>query len=254
MFFCCIFDIILTAKMPKSIFYINERKENLIMAIAKEIKYLLLNTFLTSITYYLLVLYTKTIRVKFEGTEKIQKHLENGGRVIISSWHQRFFGGFFLPRIFKWSPCIMISQSRDGDFISKVVQHIGWIPVRGSSTRGGKEALQIMVQGVIESQIGGHIVDGPKGPPRVVKPGLIALARSTDSVICPGIVSYENAWIMNSWDHFMVPKPFSRILFRFTSIYTVPEIMSENEFGLLRKKMEDDLIKEYEAADNYWRK
>jgi lysophospholipid acyltransferase (LPLAT)-like uncharacterized protein len=104
------------------------------MAAAKEIKYLLLNTFLTSIIYYLLDLYAETLRVQFEGTEKIQKHLENGGRIIISSWHQRFFGGFFLPRIFKWSPCIMISQSRDGDFISKVVQHIGWIPVRGSSS------------------------------------------------------------------------------------------------------------------------
>ena len=224
------------------------------MSVAKKIKYLLLNTFLTSIIYYLLDMYTKTLSVKFEGTEKIQKHLEGGGRVIISSWHQRFFGGFFLPRIFKWSPCIMISQSRDGDFISKVVQHIGWIPVRGSSSRGGKEALQVMVQGVIENHICGHIVDGPTGPPCTVKPGLISLARSTDAVICPGIVSYENAWIMNSWDHFMVPKPFSRILFRFGSIYSVAEIKSDYQFESFRKKAEDDLIKEYEAADNYWRK
>jgi lysophospholipid acyltransferase (LPLAT)-like uncharacterized protein len=224
------------------------------MNAAKEIKYLLLNTFLTSIIYYLLNLYARTLRVQFEGMEKIQKHLENGGRIIISSWHQRFFGGFFLPRIFKRSPCIMISRSRDGDFISRVVQHIGWIPVRGSSSRGGKEALQVMVQGVIEHRIGGHIVDGPTGPPRVIKPGLILLARSTGAVICPGIVSYENAWIMNSWDHFMVPKPFSRVLFRFGSILAVPELMSDDQFGSFRKEVEDDLIKEYEAADNYWRK
>lgn len=225
------------------------------MATAKEIKYLLLNTFFTSIIFYLLdLLYTKTLRVQFEGTEKIQEHLENGGRIIIYSWHQRFFGGFFLPRIFKWSPCIIISQSRDGEFISKVVQHIGWIPVRGSCSRGGKEALQVMVQGVIENHIGGHIVDGPTGPPRVIKPGLISLARRTDAVICPGIVSYENTWIMNSWDHFMVPKPFSRVLFRFGSIFSVPEIMSDDQFGSFRKEVEDDLIKEYEAADNYWRK
>ena len=122
------------------------------MSAAKEIKYFLLNTLLTSIIFYFLDLYTKTLRVQFEGTEKIQKHLENGGRVIMASWHQRFFGGFFLPKIFKWSPCIMISKSRDGDFISKVVSHIGWIPVRGSSSRGGKEALRAMVQGVNENQ------------------------------------------------------------------------------------------------------
>jgi lysophospholipid acyltransferase (LPLAT)-like uncharacterized protein len=224
------------------------------MSAATEIKYFLLNTFLTSLIFYLLNLYTKTLRVQFEGTEKLQKHLENGGRIIISSWHQRFFGGFFLPQIFKWSPCIMISKSRDGDFISKVVQHIGWIPVRGSSSRGGKEALRVMIQGVNESRIGGHIVDGPTGPPRVIKPGLISLAQGANAVICPGIVSYENPWIMNSWDHFMIPKPFSKVLFRFGSIFSVPEIMSNDQFESFRKVLEDDLIKEYEAADNYWRK
>jgi len=224
------------------------------MSAVKKIKYFLLNTFLTSIIFYLLDLYTKTLRVQFEGTEKIQKHLENGGRIIVSSWHQRFFGGFFLPRIFKWSPCIMISQSQDGDFISKVVEQIGWIPVRGSSSRGGKEALRVMVQSVNENHIGGHIVDGPAGPPCVIKPGLISLARNTDAVICPGIVSYENAWIANSWDHFMVPKPFSRVLFRFGTIFSVPETMSDNQFESFRKELEDDLIKEYKAADNYWRK
>ena len=223
------------------------------MAAAKEIKYFFLNTLLTSIIFYLLDLYTKTLRVRFEGTEKIQKHLEKGGRIIISSWHQRFFGGFFLPRIFKWSPCIMISQSRDGDFIAKVVQHIGWIPVRGSSSRGGKKALRVLAEGVIEHRIGGHIVDGPTGPPRGIKPGLISLARSTDAVICPGIVSYDNAWTMNRWDHFRIPKPFSRVLFRFGSIFSVPEIMSDDQFESLLKEMEDDLIKEYDAADNYWK-
>jgi lysophospholipid acyltransferase (LPLAT)-like uncharacterized protein len=223
------------------------------MAAVKEIKYFLLNTIFPSTIYYFFNLYAKTLLVRFEGTEKLQKHLENGGRVIISSWHQRFFGGFFIPRIFKWSPWIMISKSRDGDFISKVVQHIGWIPVRGSSSRGGKEALQTMVKGVIEHRVGGHIVDGPTGPPCVIKPGLISLARSADAVICPGIVSYEKAWIMNSWDRFMVPKPFSRVLFRFGSIVFVPEVMSDDQFELFRKELEDDLIKEYEAADNYWR-
>lgn len=224
------------------------------MPVAKEIKYFLLNNLLTSIIFYVSNLYTKTLRVQFEGTEKVQKHLAGGGRVIISSWHQRFFGGFFLPRIFKWSPCIMISQSRDGDFISKIVLHIGWIPVRGSSSRGGKEALRVMVQGLIDHHIGGHIVDGPTGPPRVIKPGLVSLAQNADAVICPGIVSYENAWIMNSWDRFMVPKPFSRVLFRFGSIFSVPEIAGNDQFDAFRRELENDLIKEYEAADRYWKK
>lgn len=224
------------------------------MSAAKDIKYFFLNNILTTIIYCFLKVYTGTLRVRFEGTEKIRNHLEKGGRVIISSWHQRFFGGFFLPRIFQWSPCIMISQSRDGDFIAKIVRHIGWIPVRGSSSRGGREALRVMVEGVHENHIGGHIVDGPTGPPSVIKPGLISLARNTDAVICPGIVSYENAWKMNSWDRFMVPKPFSRVLFRFGAIFPVPEIANDDQFEVFRRKLENDMLEEYKAADSSWGK
>lgn len=224
------------------------------MSTAKEIKYFLLNSIFTSIIFFLLDLYTKSLRVQIEGVEKIHQHLENGGRIIFSSWHQRLFGGFFIPRVFKWTPCIMISQSRDGDFISKVVSHIGWIPVRGSSSRGGRQALRAMIQGIAENPIGCHIVDGPTGPPRIIKPGLFALARGADAVICLGIVSYEKAWVANSWDHFMVPKPFSRILVRFGSTFSVPKKMSADQFESFRKHVEDEMIKGYEEADNSWRK
>lgn len=224
------------------------------MSATRKIKYFLLNTLLTSIIFRLLDLYTRTLKVQFEGTEKIQQHLKNGGRIIIASWHQRFFGGFFLPQIFKWSPCIMISRSRDGDFIAKVVRHIGWIPVRGSSTHGGKEALRALIKGVAENRIGGHIVDGPTGPPSLVKPGLISLAVNADAYICPGVVSYEKFWSAKSWDRFMIPKPFSRVLFRFGTMFAVPENTSAGQFESIRKQVEDDMIKEYEAADKFWNK
>ena len=222
------------------------------MAITRDIKYLLLNNFLASLIYHLLKLYAKTLRVQYDGVGTIQKYLDNGGRVVIASWHQRFFGGFFLPIIFRQSPCIMISQSRDGDFISNVVQRIGWIPVRGSSSRGGKNALKKMVQGVMQQGIGGHIVDGPEGPPRIIKPGLIALARNSGAAISPGFVSYENAWIFNSWDRFMVPKPFSRVIFRAGSLILVPEEMDEHRFDTFRRELEAELIAGYEAIDSLW--
>lgn len=146
----------------------------------------------------------------------------------------------------------MISQSRDGDFISRVVQHIGWIPVRGSSSRGGKEALRAMVEGVTKNRIGAHIVDGPTGPPRIIKPGLLLLAMNADACISSGTVSYANAWAFSSWDRFRVPKPFSRVLFRFGPITSIPKEMNEEQFQSLRKRMEDQMMKEYEAADQYW--
>jgi len=221
---------------------------------AKEIKYFLLNHVLTSVIFCFLRLYAKTLRVQIEGEEEVLKHLESEGRILFASWHQRLFGGFFVPQFFQWTPCIMISQSRDGDFISKIVSRLGWIPVRGSSTRGGARALLVMVQKVEENRIGVHIVDGPTGPARVVKPGLPALARSANAVICPAVVSYQSAWKANSWDRFMIPKPFTRILIRFGSFFDVPSDADRDGLEAFRLQVEQNMMEAYEAADGDWGK
>ena len=223
------------------------------MRIKKEIKYFIIRNLLTYFAYYALTLYAKTIKLKLENEEELREHLKNNGRVMMCSWHQRFFGGFYLPRIFDESPCIMISQSRDGDFIADVVRRIGWIPIRGSSSRGGRKALQQMIAGVIENRLGGHIIDGPTGPPRVVKPGLVILAQKSEAALCPTYVSYEKPWIFNSWDRFMVPRPFSRVLIRFGLLKFIPREMDANQFEDICLRIEKDLIKGYEEVDRYWK-
>ena len=221
---------------------------------AKEIKFFLLNHVLTSVIFFTLRIYAKTLRVQIEGEEKILEYLAREGTILFACWHQRLFGGFFVPRFFQWKPCIMISQSRDGDLISKIVSRLGWIPVRGSSTRGGARALRVMAQNVKKNRIGAHIVDGPTGPARIVKPGLTALARSANAVICPAVVSYQSAWTANSWDRFLVPKPFTRVLIRFGSFFNVPDDADRNLLEAIRLQVEQHMIEAYEAADSGWGK
>lgn len=201
--------------------------------------------------YWFLSLYAKTTQLTVENDDVFRRHLEGGGRVVLASWHQRFFGGFYVPRIYGTPHCIMISRSRDGDFVAGVVAHIGWRAIRGSSSLGGKEALRQMVDALMQDRVGGHIVDGPLGPPRMVKPGLITLAQRTGAAICPAYVSYENPWIFNSWDRFMVPKPFSRVLLRFDRALTsVPPDLDENRFEQIRRQVETQMIQGYESADH----
>jgi hypothetical protein len=221
------------------------------MGAAKEIKYFLIRRVLTLPVYYFLGLYAKTTRLTVGGDEKVLNHLKIG-RILFASWHQRFFGGFYLPKIYGVEPCIMISQSRDGDFIASVVKKIGWRPVRGSTSRGGKQALLQMIKGIEEQNIGGHIVDGPGGPPRVVKPGLLSIAQKSDAVICPVYVTYENPWIFNSWDRFMIPKPFSRVHIQFGLLTPVERDLKEDEFKNLLQRIETEMIKGYEKADQFW--
>lgn len=217
----------------------------------KELKFLFLQLLIKPI-YYLLVLYNKTIRFQVENDQILLDHLRRGP-VILTSWHQRFFCGFFLPRKYHITLPIMISRSRDGDFIAGVVKDSGFLPVRGSSSRGGKEALREMVDKIKEHGIGAHILDGPTGPPRVVKAGLLSMAQRAGAVICPVYIVCEKCWVFNSWDRFMVPKPCSRVLIRFSeTMEGVPAYLDGPDFEAFRTKIEDQMIRTYEKMDRYF--
>ena len=222
------------------------------MGTLKDIKFFIAKNFLIRLGYWVCRLHAGTVTVIPEGIERVRDHIARGGTVIFACWHQRFFSGFWVPRIFGMNPCIMISQSRDGDVVSDVVARIGWVPVRGSSSRGGKKALQEMIAGVAVHRMGAHIVDGPQGPPCIVKPGLIALASQTGAAISPGYISYENPLVFNSWDRFMIPKPFSRVLLRVGDFIFVPKDLDEKSFEETRLAVERALAQGYAEADRSW--
>jgi len=135
-----------------------------------------------------------------------------------------------------------------------VVARIGWVPVRGSTSRGGKKALQEMIAGVEKYRMSGHIVDGPQGPPHIIKPGLIALASQTGAAICPGYISYENPIIFNSWDRFMIPMPFSRVLLRAGDFIFIQKELDEKAFEEARLDVERRMIEGYAEADQSWKR
>lgn len=222
------------------------------MSFRKELKYLLLRKFVTPPACHFLRLYGRLLFFKVEGAERFLSHLAAGGRIVFACWHQRFFGGFYFPGLFELSPFIMISRSRDGDFIADAVRRIGWQPVRGSSSREGKRALREMVERVSGGAVGVHIVDGPNGPAGVVKPGLVTLAQRTGSAVCLGLVSYEAPLVFNSWDRFMIPRPFTRVLINLGRIEPVPEKMEPDEFEACRRRIEDSLARGYAETDAYW--
>ena len=192
-----------------------------------------------------------TYRMRVIGPETEQKVLQRSRSLIYASWHQRFFPGikFFSDR----KPiAIMISQSRDGEMIARVAIKFGWEPVRGSSTRGGVAALRRLRSLASKGYNFGHIVDGPKGPFGEVKPGLLHLARMVGKPIVPAIISAEKRWVFNSWDRFMVPKPFSRILVRFGDPVHVPPKIDSAAFEQKRRQLEERLKELYQDTDRIW--
>ena len=98
----------------------------------------------------------------------------------------------------------------------------------------------------------GHVVDGPKGPSGVVKPGLLSIAQFAGIPIVPIIISAQKKWVFKSWDRFMIPKPFSRVIIRFgEGIYIAPRL-SEDEFEERRLFVEQRLKELYAETDLLW--
>lgn len=197
---------------------------------------------------FLVRVLSATYRVRIMGLEN-ETNCRN--RLVYASWHQRFFPGitFFSTR----KPiAIIISKSKDGEMAARAVDILGWRPVRGSSSKGGKEALEEVKALGREGYKVGHIVDGPQGPFGVVKPGLVRIAQHAQLPIVPTITSGQNCWVFNSWDRFMVPKPFSRVIIRFGSAIHVPEETDRDAFEIIRKTVEERLQELYADTDRIW--
>jgi len=105
---------------------------------------------------------------------------------------------------------VLISPSRDGEYIARVAASLGYRPVRGSSSRDGTAGLKEMITLGAAGRAMAITPDGPRGPRRVVKLGALVLAQKTGYPVIPVAVGLSRFWELPSWDRFRIPKPFSR--------------------------------------------
>lgn len=189
--------------------------------------------------YALIRLYFCLIRVRSVDENKIIRHLEGGGKGIAAIWHQRIALVLTYARRFReFAPLVMISQSRDGDMIAEVLRLLNFRPVRGSSSRGGREALATMVAELAHERAAVHAVDGPQGPRGVIKSGLIRMAQLSGVPIVPLTISVNRAWVLKSWDRCLIPKPFSTIIVHWDELLPVPETLDDISFETARRQIE----------------
>ncbi len=106
-----------------------------------------------------------------------------------------------------------------------------------------------MIADLAENQVAVHALDGPRGPRGVVKPGLIVMAQSTGVPIVPVYISVDRAWVLNSWDRTLIPKPFSKVTVRWDKPISVPEHLNEEAFESTRKQIEQHM-KENQIRDD----
>ncbi len=182
----------------------------------KKLKFIIYTRPFIIFTYYFIRIYSMTFRLRVENEEHWLKLREQGTPVLLCAWHQQFFSAIHHCKTYsKYNPGLMISQSKDGDLISGVANSTGWHTPRGSSSRGGKQAMDLMIDHLKTYGLGAHLLDGPTGPIGRVKAGVIKMALEANAVMVPLYTSADQAWFFNSWDKFMLPKPFSRVCITF---------------------------------------
>ena len=139
--------------------------------------------------------------------------------LIFVFWHNRIF---LMPYLFRkyWKPrnharvAVLVSASRDGEKLARVLQRFKLRCVRGSSSRRGKEALRELTRLVEDGYDVGITPDGPRGPRYVLQPGAVNLAQLTGAPIIPVSYRLSRKITMKSWDAFMIPLPFARCTVR----------------------------------------
>lgn len=175
-----------------------------------------------------------------------------GVPLVVAVWHGRIF--YFLRHYYRQRHhfTVLVSRSRDGEFISQVLQSWGTDTTRGSSSRGGMRALLELVRKMRQGSHAMIIPDGPRGPRYRVQPGIMLVAEKTGAAILP--VTYNARWkkVLTSWDRFVLPLPFSRVVVVFGEPIQVPAATAPEHLQATQRELESSLQAITALADAYF--
>ena len=160
---------------------------------------------------------------------------EKPGPEVYCFWHQCVLPCTVYFR--RSRAVILISRSFDGELITRILRMFGFGAVRGSSSRGGSEGLRGLKNVIETGRTAIFTADGPRGPIYQTKMGPIKLAQSTGAPIGAFHLEPERAWVMNSWDRFLVPKPFTRIAVSWAQWTRVPSELPPDQFESKREEL-----------------
>lgn len=185
-----------------------------------------------------------TLRVQHVRAENI----DATPRHIIAFWHECVL--LSLHSRWRVPTTAIISQSKDGEIVSRVLHLYKAETARGSSTRGGENALRDALRASKAGQNLAVTPDGPKGPRRVVKEGVVKIAQITGMPVVPFHFTARKKKRLRSWDGQIFPYPFSRALYLYGAPIAVPRDGDAEEWRLKIEKAMNDLADEAEDMVN----
>jgi len=183
----------------------------------------------------------RTLRITLHelGQDIKPDQTDNPDRFIYCIWHENLL----LPTI-TWGRsevAVLLSKHTDGQLLGSLITSLGMSIVQGSTKRGGIEAIRKLTRDPDARKHLGITPDGPRGPRRVVQPGIVYIASRARMKIVPIGVGYRNPWRAGSWDRFALPKPFTRACCVTDKAISVPENVKTADFEAYRLQVQAEM-------------
>jgi lysophospholipid acyltransferase (LPLAT)-like uncharacterized protein len=198
--------------------------------------------------YWFIRIVGPTLRVCVSREEGAQQTV--GQRPLIGSfWHACIIPATYMCR--NLGVRVMSSNSYDGEYMGRIIRKFGFVAVKGSSSRNAIRALLGLRRALEEKWSVAFTLDGPRGPRYKVKPGPVALGRSSGVPLTMFHMAVDKAWVLNSWDKLIIPKPFSRVLMRFGRLIEIPRDASEQDIDRYQCELQAalDRVREFAEAN-----
>ncbi len=192
----------------------------------------------------------RTTSVRTEGEENFRQFWRREQPVVFTLWHGRLLPCTYHHR--HQGVVTLISQHRDGEYITRVVKKWGYTAVRGSSSRGGLDALRELVRHLRAGRSLAMTPDGPRGPREKMKPGPLLAAQLTGAPIVPVVSGASRASFFGGWDRFMIPHPFARLQIAYGEPLHVPRRAGEAEMEAISAEVEARLGALMKRVDERW--
>lgn len=216
----------------------------------KNWRHRLLKAMVPTLGYSYLSLVGNTAKTREFGHEHHADLRKQYPHFIYVGWHEHLLTGAWVLR--RRQVAILVSQSRDGEYLSRMGKLLGFVPVRGSSSRGGVRGL-LQLEHALKT---GHDVliggDGPKGPVKQCKPGAIMLAKHSGMPIIPTAGYISRCMRLKNWDQTIVLSPFTAIIVGYGKPIVVPETIEKADIAHYQQQVKQAIDDLTEQTCQHW--
>ena len=181
-----------------------------------------------------------TCRVQYHNEEQYDDFKRSGSPFVLSMWHN-------CCTIAAWAMSnsnitVMVSDSKDGEYVSRLAGFFGIPTIRGSSSSGSEKAIRSALRILAKKQAIAITPDGPRGPRYKMKSGALWFSASSKAPIIPLHIQSSHQWVFNSWDKHSFPKPFSKIHVRFGDPIYLERSDVEEDIDKVMAKVEQGMM------------